>query len=254
MAAGWCWNIPQADARHLGYVYSSAFSDTDAARAELEHRYPGIDIAREIKFQSGRRQHFIKANVAAMGNAYGFVEPLESTALHMLIRHIGWLLRWLETPASPTLANLLNQKVADYWDYLCWFLAIHYKFNRYSDSPFWQHCRAETDVSRHGELIELFKETGPLTYNPYLAEIFDYPDPLWGPEGVDVILLGQALEGHLPQPAVSKKAWLRWQQRAQQWIERLPDQAQLFKLFQEDPSQLAAFEQVLRNVGPAFGA
>src|SRR5262249_49008438 len=85
MDAGWCWNIPQVDEDHRGYVYSSAFLDVDAAAAEMRRKNPGMSDYWTVKFRSGRHRDFWLGNVVAVGNAYGFVEPLESTALHMVI-------------------------------------------------------------------------------------------------------------------------------------------------------------------------
>ena len=134
MSAGWCWSTPQRDVDHRGYVFSSAFASVEEAEREMRRANPGMDEARRIEFRTGRREDFWKGNVVAMGNAYGFVEPLESTALHMLIRQIGLLVGALPAqPGERGVTAALNRKVGAWWDYLCWFLALHYRFNRRLD-------------------------------------------------------------------------------------------------------------------------
>ncbi|EDM79929.1 tryptophan halogenase [Plesiocystis pacifica SIR-1] len=75
MDAGWCWRIPVRRACHRGYVYSSAFQSDDEAVAHMRAANPSMGEAKLIRFRSGRRERAWVGNVAAVGNAYGFVEP-----------------------------------------------------------------------------------------------------------------------------------------------------------------------------------
>ena len=207
--AGWCWSTPQRDEDHCGYVYASRFCSDDEAVAELARRLPGAGEPRLLRFRSGRRAHFVRGNVVALGNAYGFVEPLESTALHLLIRQIGALLHAFPWHAGDGRAEALDRRVAGWWDYLAWFLALHYRFNRRLDTPFWRFAGAETDVSAWGELVERYRRRGPLSADPDLE--FAAPDPLWGAEGIDLLLLGQGVEPGPLRPrrgAAEHRAWL----------------------------------------------
>jgi tryptophan halogenase len=207
LAAGWAWTIPPPGEDHVGSVYSSAFADADGAARELEAVLGArVEGLRELRFRAGRLEHFWRGNAVALGNAYGFVEPLESTSLHLLIRQIGLLVRHLE--ASDEVKNRLNGEVGAFWDYVRWFLALHFRFNRRLDTPFWRACREEADVSAHGELIERFRQGGPLAYrDDPSGGGFDYPDPLWGPEGVDTLLLGQGVPCRMPEPPGSEAGW-----------------------------------------------
>ncbi len=254
MDAGWCWNTPQADADHRGYVFASAFLDPDDAIAEMRHKNPGMGEPRVLRFRSGRHAHFWKGNVVAMGNAYGFVEPLESTALHMLIRQIGLLVRAFPLRLNErSLPVILNRQVNAYWDYLGWFLALHYKFNRLRSTPFWNACRADVDVSRHGELLEAFRERGPLSYDRSLSGAFDYPDPLWGAEGVDLILMGQHVPCTLPRPLRPHSAWIQWHNLCRSAVSTALPQNQVLDLFKAHPALLDRFVDPFRTAGPAFG-
>ncbi len=252
-AAGWCWNTPQIDADHRGYVYSSAFMSPDQAEAEMRRANPGMGAAREVRFRAGRHEHFWRGNVAALGNAYGFVEPLESTALHLLVRQIGLLCGSFPLRRTDrSLAPLLNRRVGAWWDYLGWFLAIHYRFNRRLDTAFWQAAREEVDVSHHAELLDAFQERGPLSYDPALRDSFDYPDPLWGPEGIDTLLLGQGVPCRLPRPLLSADAWRAQVARMRSVVGRATPHAAALDLLAARPDLRERFVAAYRAAGPAF--
>jgi hypothetical protein len=80
MSAGWSWQIEHEHRIHRGYVYSPAFISDEDAERELRARNPKIGPTRIVKFVSGRYEHAWRSNVIAIGNASGFVEPLEATA------------------------------------------------------------------------------------------------------------------------------------------------------------------------------
>ena len=253
MTAGWCWNTPQPQEDHRGYVFSSAWLNPEEAEREMRAKNPGMAAAKLIKFRAGRHRHFWRGNLVAMGNAYGFVEPLESTALHLLIRQIGLFVRAFPiTGNDPGVAAIMNRKVNGWWDYLVWFLAIHYKFNRKLDTPFWQACRHDVDVTAYGELIETFRRRGPLAADATARAAFDYPDPLWGAAGIDVILAGQATHQYLPQPAMSARAWRKLRERAQHWVGRNLPQRQALDLLTSNPELLDRFAARFQAVGSAF--
>lgn len=199
--AGWCWSIPQEGEDHRGYVFSTAFLDPAAAEAEMRRAHPEMGDARLIRFAAGRRRAFWAGNAVALGNAYGFVEPLESTSLHMTIRQIGLLAAALPLrPGEHPPAALLDCEVGALWDYVAWFLALHFRFNRRRNTLFWRACREEVDVSRHQELLTAFQARGPVSYDPAARAAFRFPDPLWGAQGIDTLLLGQGVPCFQPTP------------------------------------------------------
>lgn len=251
--AGWCWSTPQAAEDHRGYVFSSTFASPEEALAEMRAKNPGMGEPRLVEFRAGRHAHFCRGNVVALGNAYGFVEPLESTALHMLIRQLGLLLEAFPLRRGGRgLEGLLNRRVNAAWDYLRWFLAVHYKFNTRLDTPFWRAARCDIDVASHGELLEAFAERGPLSYDRTARLAFDYPDPLWGPEGIDTILLGQRVASRLPRPLVGRAAWERWKRRCRAVSEGSLAHHRALELLAERPELLEEFAAAFRAAGPAF--
>ncbi len=253
MSAGWCWSTPQRDADHRGYVFCSAFQEPEDAEREMRRANLRMGETRLIRFRAGRHRHFWRGNVVAMGNAYGFVEPLESTALHMLIRQIGLLTGAFPLrPGERGIAHHMNRKVGAWWDYLQWFLALHYRYNRRLDTPFWRHCRRHADVDRHAELIELYRERGPLSYQPLSLDSHAVPDPLWGAEGIDLLLLGQGVPCRLPRPATSREEWQARTDLYRQAAERALPQAEALGVLDRRPELLDSWIAAFERVGPAF--
>ena len=147
MDAGWCWSLPQAEEDHRGYVFSSTFITLDDAADEMKTKNPGMSEPRLVQFTSGRRTDWWRHNVVGIGNAYGFVEPLEATALHMIVREITHLVANLDRGLRDQhVRDHLNQGIGACWDYIRGHLALHYKFNQKMNTPFWRACREHTDL------------------------------------------------------------------------------------------------------------
>jgi tryptophan 7-halogenase len=210
MPNGWCWRIPQRDEDHRGYVFASAFSTVEQATADMRAANPGLGDTWTVRFRSGRHAHFWKGNVVALGNAYAFVEPLESTALHMLVDAIGLLGDSLSGEGSTP--QLLNDVVARRWDWVRSFLALHYRFNRRLDTEFWTTCRSSVDLAGAESLVEHFWHAAPLHRRADAALLIDTygHDPIFNLFGVDNILLGQGVETKLLVPPGDRATFRRW--------------------------------------------
>jgi tryptophan halogenase len=207
MNAGWCWRIPVRHEDHRGYVFSSRFLSADAAEAEMRAKNPGMGEARLVRFVSGRRARFWRGNVVAVGNAYGFVEPLESTALHMVIAEVSYLIGTLAAAGDgPPDGALADARVGQHWDYLRWFLGLHYKFNARLQTPFWQTCRAEVDVSGVRDLLDEFRDRGPWVRDDS-RPAYDPRDPTFSIEGAMILLLGQRVPSPPPRTRVAEASW-----------------------------------------------
>ena len=210
MDAGWCWRIPVDGEDHRGYVFSSAHLTVDQARDEMRAKNPGLGDTWTVRFRSGRHQEFWKGNTVAVGNAYGFVEPLQSTALHMVIIETAYLIGGLEAArnGSPDRA-FTNQSVGAHWDYLRWFLAIHYRYNHKQDTQFWRDCRATVDVSGMRALLDRFAAVGPWDEDNDLH--YATGDPAFSFEGLMIMLLGQ--NAPCPPPTKTSLSKAQWQTR-----------------------------------------
>ena len=164
MNHGWCWRIDHENHINRGYVYSSAFVSDVEAEAEFRRKNPRVRDVRVVRFRSGRYRRAWVGNVVAVGNASGFVEPLEATALMVLCNQCATLVKGIVDclgDPSPTLIKLYNEFLGRHWDETRDFLALHYRFNTMLDTPFWQHCRADTPLHNVQPLVDFYSENGP---------------------------------------------------------------------------------------------
>jgi tryptophan halogenase len=212
MKSGWTWTIPQRDSDHCGYVFSSRFCTPDSALEEARQRFgPMTRELRLIRFRSGRRDRSWIANVAAVGNASGFVEPLESSGLLMTATSIRLLVDALNTSdRCDASAPLYNEAVATQWDGLRWFLSLHYRFNQAEDSVFWQAARNDTDYSGLEEVVREFNRQAPLRLRDRetVRNLERGTRVLfYGVAGIDSILFGQRVPTNVPRSAEDHAIW-----------------------------------------------
>jgi tryptophan halogenase len=191
MDAGWAWQIEHEHVVNRGYVFcSGAISDEDA-RAEFLRKNPkAAKDGRVVKFRSGRYRRAWVDNVFAVGNACGFVEPLEATSLMVICSECEQLAQFLQyTMLSPTpsIRKLYNHLIGEMWDEIRDFLALHYKLNTMLDTPFWRQCREETDLSAIGDLLEFYEENGPMGFS---RDLLRSTANNFGIEGFLVMLVG----------------------------------------------------------------
>ncbi|MEH1969459.1 tryptophan 7-halogenase [Nostoc sp.] len=191
MQSGWCWQIDLPDKVNRGYVYSSAFINDDDALQEMKRHNPLMsDDHSLIRFKSGRHQRFWVNNVVAVGNASGFVEPLESTGLHMIgetIKSVCDVLIDSDQQPTPALINLANRAIAEKWDDIRDFLSIHFKFNHRIKSEFWQQCWHQTDIGDAEAIVDFFQHNGPSS----IGQILLRPNSVFGYNGYLNLLMGQ---------------------------------------------------------------
>lgn len=213
MDHGWCWQIEHETFINRGYVYSSAFASDEEARSELLEKNPKISTEpRVVPFRSGRYERNWVGNVVAIGNASGFVEPLEATALAQIIYESRWLVESLKLSQfrpDETVRGFYNRLIAITWDEIRDFLAFHYKFNTRLDTPFWQHCRADTPLGDYEDFYRLYTEVGP-TPRLLVQAVPSRPN-IYGVEGFLALLVGmQVPHGHVHLPAEAERvAWER---------------------------------------------
>lgn len=156
-----------------GYVYSSQFISDDQAAAEFLRKNPKAPQSpRVVKFRTGCYKRQWVENVVAIGNAGGFVEPLEATALMIICGNIQMLMEILNRSLfqpTPGMRTILNQYTGKSWGDIRDFLAVHYQLNTALDTPFWQHCRADADLGGAAALVDFYQENGPNGFLPLPA-------------------------------------------------------------------------------------
>ncbi len=209
MDAGWCWQIEHPTRIIRGYVYSSAFISEKDAEREFRSKNPKIFTTRLLKFPSGRYRNSWVKNVVAIGNASGFVEPLEATSLHVICDEAHFLTQILEDcdrQPSRTLMDSYNYLVGSEWDDIRRFLAVHYRFNDRLDTPFWRACRADCDLVGAEPVVDYYRENGPSTFAR--NTLLKYTD-MFGMEGYMTMLVGQKIP-YRKTTTPSAAEWQTW--------------------------------------------
>jgi tryptophan halogenase len=161
--AGWQWRIPLQHRMGNGHVFSSAFCSEDAGRATLLHHLEGEPLAepRLIRFRTGRRARPWVGNCVAIGLSSGFLEPLESTSIHLIQTAIFRLLE-LFPQREPDAADIAeyNRQAAFEMERIRDFIILHYKLTRRDDSAFWRHCRDMDMPESLRDKMALFASNG----------------------------------------------------------------------------------------------
>ncbi len=186
--AGWQWRIPLQNRVGNGLVYCSRYSSDDQAREVLLANVEGKRLTepRLLRFRAGcRRRHWVK-NCVAIGLASGFIEPLESTSIHLIQRGI---IRFAQLmPAGrPCQAEIdeYNAQMALEFAQVRDFIVLHYHLTERSDTPFWRHCAVMEIPETLKHRIALFREGG---------RVFRTPGELFAENSWIQVMLGQGVE------------------------------------------------------------
>jgi tryptophan halogenase len=219
MDHGWCWQIDHEHHVNRGYVYASAFVSDADAEEEFRRKNPDIEKTRVVKFRSGCRARMWVGNVVAVGNAAGFVEPLEATALGMICmqsRNLVTCLRESSMEPTPSVLNIYNKFVGKEWRDIRDFLAVHYRFNTMKDTPFWRHCNENTPLHAAGPLVEFYREVGPspLAQHSLITGLHQF-----GLDGYYAMLVGMKVpHGKAYQAPMAERE--RWERVKGEWVSR----------------------------------
>jgi len=160
---GWQWRIPLQHRTGNGYVYSTHFMDDEQARDLLIANLNGEVLAepRIVRFTTGvRRKHWNK-NCVALGLSAGFLEPLESTSIHLIYEAISNFLDMFPSKiVQPELINKYNQLQMRSFTNVRDLLIFHYWSTKRTDSEFWNYCRSLDIPERLRNKIDLYKNAG----------------------------------------------------------------------------------------------
>lgn len=196
--AGWQWRIPLQHRQGNGIVYCSRYLNHDAALDRLYSTLDGERLTEPnfIRFTTGARRKQWHRNCIAVGLSGGFLEPLESTSIHLIQRAILRLIRMM--PMGPIsdrdIAEFNEQQHTDMLQVRD-FLILHYKATERRDSPFWRQCAAMEIPESLTQKIELFRETG---------RVFRKNEELFAENSWVQVMMGQGIMPRAYHPIATK--------------------------------------------------
>lgn len=161
--AGWTWRIPLQHRVGNGHVYSSGFcsdeSALDTLLAQLES--PPQSEPKQLHFKTGKRRRQWSQNVVAIGLSSGFLEPLESTSIHLIQLAIGYLLDLFPDRGFDSMNETeFNRVMSLEYERIRDFIILHYHATQRDDTEFWNYCRTMQIPDSLAYRLELFSERG----------------------------------------------------------------------------------------------
>jgi tryptophan halogenase len=185
--AGWQWRIPLQHRVGNGLVYCSDYLSEDEARATLLANLDGDPLfePRLLKFKAGRRVKAWHKNVVSIGLSSGFIEPLESTSIHLIQIGVTRLMQLFPfSGITQALINRYNDQSRVEYERIRDFIILHYKLTERDDTAFWRDCANLKIPDTLAERIELFRES---------ALAYQATDEMFRVESWMQVMLGQRL-------------------------------------------------------------
>ncbi len=186
-ACGWQWRIPLQSRVGNGLVYSSRYLDDAQARETLLSHVDGATLTqpRVLKFRPGQRHKTWYKNCVSIGLSSGFIEPLESTSIHLIQRGIIRLMQLFPTQGvCQADIDEFNRQARLEIEHIRDFIICHYHVTNRNDSPYWNACRSMEIPASLQHRIDLFRENG---------RVFRGPNELFAENSWIQVMMGQGI-------------------------------------------------------------
>lgn len=197
-AAGWQWRIPLQHRMGNGCVFSSRYMSEEKARELLVGSVEGglRTEPRLVKFKTGRSVKQWNKNCVSIGLASGFLEPLESTSLHLIQSAVTRLIRMLPADEiQQPIVDEYNRQSKFEYETIRDFIILHYCVTSRTDSDFWNYCRTMDLPQTLQNRIDIYK------HNP---SVFREHDELFHEGSWQAVMLGQGLQPKTYHPVVNE--------------------------------------------------
>lgn len=169
LEAGWSWKIPLQHRTGNGYVFSSQFCSDEKAVNTLVNSISGkmLNEPRIIPFATGKRKKIWHNNCLALGLAGGFLEPLESTAIHLVYKTLVHFIKYFpDSDFDADTEHTFNQQINTDFEEIRDFIILHYCTSGRDDTDFWRWCQTMPVPESLDKKIRVFRERGQIEHTP----------------------------------------------------------------------------------------